>query len=230
MPASASLRDRLAGGGGHFPRMVEMGVDPEGVVLLKHRDQLVGDPVGQDHRGAGADADHLHVGDGPQLARGSSRGTRRRAERGRRPERRTSRTPSCVADVLDPLADGLAVGDRIDVPDLALAGAVPAVHGADIADLQQHPVGIAMGQDPHRTVVVLGQGIGHVAGLDDELLGRGKGLLENRIFPKICRVNQRKIIGGNRKRKFRQRLLKLISLFFVKFSIYKLFKSGKTID
>ena len=37
------------GRGGDLPGMVEMGVDPQGVVLLEHGHQLVGHPVGEDH-------------------------------------------------------------------------------------------------------------------------------------------------------------------------------------
>lgn len=53
---------------GHFVRMIEVGVQPDRVVFLEHVHQFRCDALRQHDRGARADADDLHVGNGTQTA------------------------------------------------------------------------------------------------------------------------------------------------------------------
>ena len=62
-PAFVSLSTARRDLGRDLVRVVEVEVDPERVVLLEHRAQLVVDPLRQEHRHARADPDDLDVGD-----------------------------------------------------------------------------------------------------------------------------------------------------------------------
>lgn len=94
----------LGGLGGDLVGVVEVGVQPHGVILLQHVAQRGSDALGQHDGGAGADADDLHVGDLAQLGddvlqalvahqQGVAAGQQHVADLGR------------IADVLDGLVD-----------------------------------------------------------------------------------------------------------------------------
>jgi hypothetical protein len=62
-PGLRQLVDRARDLGRDLVRVVEVEVDPQRVVLLEHRAELVVDPLRQEHRHARADPDDLDVGD-----------------------------------------------------------------------------------------------------------------------------------------------------------------------
>ena len=68
IPASARRAQACFDSGGHFVRMIEVGVQPDRVVFLEHVHQFRCDALRQHDRGARADADDLHVGNGTQTA------------------------------------------------------------------------------------------------------------------------------------------------------------------
>lgn len=185
-------------------------------MLFQHRHQLGRDAVRQNNRHAAADAHHLNMGDAAQFGQNPVElliGEHERIAAGKENIADHRR----FADVVDAGEQFIFIGNRIDVADLALAGTVTAVHGADVADLQQHPVGVAMGHSRHRAIPVFGQGVGQVTGVELQLAGGGKGLTEDGVVAKAFVVDQGEIIGGNRQRKATQGLFE--TGFFLRFEM-----------
>ena len=206
-----------------------MGVDPDRMMLFEHRGERVGDPVRQDHGGAGADANDLHMGDGAQLPQDPVEGLILQQQRIASGEKDVAHRLG-PANVVDPRPDRLAPGDEIDIPHLALAGAMPAVHGAHVADLQQNPVGIAVRQSRNGAVLVLGQRIGHVRRVDHQFLGGGEGLLEDGVVAEVGGVDEGEVIGCDGERKLFEGLMQDFSFFFVKPYAQKIFKLIQAFD
>lgn len=124
--------------------MVEVRVHPERVVAGEHRAEFIRDPVGEDNRNLGAEPDHLDVLDVVEFGQDPVEAVVGEHERVAPGEEDVPDTGD-LPDVVEALDDLGLRGDGVDVPDLPLPGAVPAVHGADVADQEEHPVGVAMG-------------------------------------------------------------------------------------
>ena len=105
-----------------------------------------------------------------------------------------------------------------------------AVHRTDIADMEKDPVRIAMGDARHRTVLVFGQRIGHVALVDLQFGGVGKGLPEDRIIAKITAINQGQIIGSDRHGELFHGYLDLPFLNWVELDVECFFNCGNIGD
>ena len=185
----------LGGLGGDLVGVVEVGVQPDGVILLQHVAQLGSDALRQHHGGTGADADDLHVGDLTQLGddvlqalvahqQGVAAGQQHVADLGR------------IADVLDGLVDLIHGQAGVVLAGEAAAGAVTAVHGALVSDQQQAAVGIAVGQTGSGGVLILVQGIQQVGVGLVQLLGGGDGLQTDGIMG-ITGLDQGQVVGGD---------------------------------
>ena len=185
----------LGGLGGDLVGVVEVGVQPDGVILLQHVAQLGGDALRQHHGSAGADADDLHVGDLTQLGddvlqalvahqQGVAAGQQHVADLG------------SVADVLDGLIHLIHGQAGVVLAGEAAAGAVTAVHGALVSDQQQAAVGIAVGQTGSGGVLILVQGIQQVGVGLVQLLGGGDGLQTDGIMG-ITGLDQGQVVGGD---------------------------------
>ena len=185
----------LGGLGGDLVGVVEVGVQPHGVILLQHVAQCGSDALGQHDGGAGADADDLHVGDLAQLGddvlqalvahqQGVAAGQQHVADLGR------------IADVLDGLVDLIHGQAGVVLAGEAAAGAVAAVHGALVGDQQQAAVGIAVGQAGSGGVLILVQGVQQVGVGLMQLLGGGDGLQPDGIV-RIAGLNQGQVVGGD---------------------------------
>ncbi len=182
--------------GRDFLRVVEMGVEPERLVPLQHRGQGVRDAHGHHHGRARADADHLHVRDGPQAPEHALNFGIRQHER----------VPAGKQHVPH-LAVGLDVGVRpfelflpqreILAADQPAPRAVPAVHRAPVRQQQQHAVRVPVHQPRHGGIGVLAQGVGPVAGLHVQLPHGGDGLLPDGAFG-VRGVHQRGVVRRDR--------------------------------
>ena len=161
------LVDRARDLGRDLVRVVEVEVDPERVVLLEHRAELVVDPLRQEHRHARADPDDLDVGDLAEAAED-------RLEELRRERQAVAAADQHVADlrraaqVVELRLVVLAVEVLGRVADDPRPRAVAAVARALGRDEHQHPVRVAMHEAGHRGVAVLGERVLH---------HRGEGLL-----------------------------------------------------
>ncbi len=221
-PGIGEQAQRFAGGTSDFPGVVEVGVEPQGLVLFQHRHQFRRDAVRQHHRHAAADAHDLDVGDAAQFAENPVEFLIREHQRVTAGKENVANHRR-LADVVDAGQQFIFIGNRIDVADLAFAGTVAAVHGADVTDLQQHPVGVAMGHSRHRAVPVLGQGIGQVAGVEFQLPGGGEGLAKDGIVAKALGIDQGEVIGGDRQRKAAQGLFEAGLFLGIEMDAEKLF-------
>gem|GEM_PF-6391182 len=137
--------DGLGGLVGDLPGVVALGVDPDGHAVAPAQDlhQLGGDAMGQGDGGAGVEADHLQVGDGPELldevgdlAVGEDEGV--------------AAGEQDVADLrvlAQPLQALLDVEAEAEPPHdhQLLAEAVAAVHGAHVRDQEGHAVLVLTG-------------------------------------------------------------------------------------
>jgi len=180
-------------------------------MFFEHLDQFVGDPVGQHHRHPRADADHLDMLDLAQLGENPVQIGIIEHQRVAAGEEHVAHLRR-VADIVEPGPDLVAIRNRIDIADLALAGTVPAIHGADITDMKQHPVRVAMGYAGGRAVVVFRQRVDHVAFIDFQFMRVGKRLAKHRIVLIVAAIDQRQVVGRDRKGKLFQGQLDLAFL------------------
>ena len=181
--------------GGDLLGMVEVGVQPNGMILLEHGAQLGRDALGAHHRSTGPQTDDLHMVDLTQTGddvlqhivgehQHVAAGEENVADGGR------------IADILDTLVDLLHRHAGVVLTSKAAAGAVTAVHGALVGGQQQHAVRIAVGEPGHRGVGILVQRVQQVGAGLMQLLGGGDGLLTHGVMG-IVGVDQREVIGGD---------------------------------
>ncbi len=181
-----------------------MRVDPDGVIPAQHAHEVVGDAVGQHDGHAGADAHNLDVWHGVQ-----ARQDRFEAVVGQH-QRITAREQDIahdgrLFDVGKPALDFVLVRNAFHVADLALARAVPAVHGADIADVEQDAVGVAVRDAGSRAVAVFRERVAHLLGLHDQFRAVRECLLEDRVVAQVLRIDQRQVVRRDRQRELFQR-------------------------
>ena len=174
---------------------VEVGVQPDGMILTQHGAQLGGDTLGAHHGGAGAQTDDLHVGNGAQALDDVLQvliGDHQTVTAGQQDVTDLGMS----GHIIDALVD---LGHRhlaVILTGKTAAGAVTAVHGALVGDQQQHPVRIAMGQAGGGGVGVLVQGIGILIVGILQLLSPGDGHLADGIKG-IVQVDQGQVVGGH---------------------------------
>ena len=194
----------LGGFGGELLGGVEVGVQPDGVILLQHGAQLGSDTLGAHNGGAGAQTDDLHMGDGAQALDDVLQiliGDHQAVTAGQQD----------IADlgmsghIVDALVDLLHGHFAVVLTGKAATGAVTAVHGTLVGDQQQHAVGIAVGQAGGGRVGILVQGIGVLIVGVLQLLRAGNGHLADGIEG-IVQVDQGQVVGGNSHAQLAQRL------------------------
>ena len=162
-PAFVSLSTARLDLGGDLVGVVEVEVDPERVVLLEHRAELVVDALRQEDRDARADPDDLDVGDLADAAedlleqlRGEGQpvpaGDEDVADLGRPAEVVELRLVVAAVEVLGRVADDPA------------PRAVAAVARALGRDEHEHAIRVAMDEAGHRRVAVLGEAVLHHRG------------------------------------------------------------------
>ena len=210
---------------GDFIGMVEMRVQPNGMVLFEHCAKLRGDPLRHDNRGSAAETDDFNMGHLAQLADDVFKlfvalhecvaaGKKNIANFG------------MIADIVETFLD-LAIGNGgIMLPRKPAAGAVTAVHGALVGDKEQDPVRITMSQTGHGGIRVLMKGVKLVLGSLIKLC-RGRNALTTNGIIGIVRVDEGEIIGSDRHAEraeaFRNALFFLGSQGDVFFEIFKSF-------
>lgn len=210
---------------GDFIGMVEMRVQPNGMVLFEHCAKLRGDPLRHDNRGSAAETDDFNMGHFAQLADDVFKlfvalhecvaaGKKNIANFG------------MIADIVETFLD-LAIGNGgIMLPRKPAAGAVTAVHGALVGDKEQDPVRITMSQTGHGGIRVLMKGVKLVLGSLIKLC-RGRNALTTNGIIGIVRVDEGEIIGSDRHAEraeaFRNALFFLGSQGDVFFEIFKSF-------
>lgn len=210
---------------GDFIGMVEMRVQPNGMVLFEHCAKLRGDPLRHDNRGSAAETDDFNMGHLAQLADDVFKlfialhecvaaGKKNIANFG------------MIADIVETFLD-LAIGNGgIMLPRKPAAGAVTAVHGALVGDKEQNPVRITMSQTGHGGIRVLMKGVKLVLGSLIKLC-RGRNALTTNGIIGIVRVDEGEIIGSDRHAEraeaFRNALFFLGSQGDVFFEIFKSF-------
>ncbi len=210
---------------GDFIGMVEMRVQPNGMILFEHCAKLRGDPLRHDNRGSAAEADDFNMGHLAQLADDVFKlfvalhecvaaGKKNIANFG------------MIADIVETFLD-LAIGNGgIMLPRKPAAGAVTAVHGALVGDKEQNPVRITMSQTGHGGIRVLMKGVKLVLGSLIKLC-RGRNALTTNGIIGIVRVDEGEIIGSDRHAEraeaFRNALFFLGSQGDVFFEIFKSF-------
>ena len=210
---------------GDFVGMVEMRVQPNGMVLFEHGAKLRGDPLRHDNRGSAAETDDFNMRHLAQLADDVFKlfialhecvaaGKKNIANFG------------MIADIVETFLD-LAIGNGgIMLPRKPAAGAVTAVHGALVGDKEQDPVRITMSQTGHGGIRVLMKGVKLVLGSLIKLC-RGRNALTTNGIIGIVRVDEGEIIGSDRHAEraeaFRNTLFLLGSQGDVFFEIFKSF-------
>ena len=185
----------LGGLPGDLLWMVEVGVEPHGVVLLEHGAQFGGDTLGAHHRRAGAQSDDLHMGYLPQAGDDVLQHLVREHQHVAAGEKDIPDGRG-LPDVCDTLVDLLHRDAGVVLAGKAAAGAVAAVHGALVGGQHQHPVRIAVGEAGCRGVGVLMKGVQQVGGAPAELLGGGDGLPPDGVMG-IVGINEGEVVGGN---------------------------------
>ena len=174
-------------------RVVEVEVDPERVVLLEHRAQLVVDPLGQEDRHPRTDPDDLDVGDLAQPAedrleqlRGEGQSVTTRDE-----DVADLRRPAQVVELGLVILPVEVLGRVADDP---RSGAVAAVARALGRDEHQDPIRVAMDETGHGRVAVLGQRVLHHRGEGLLLASERDHLATDRVVG-VLRVDQADEVG-----------------------------------
>ena len=136
--------------------MVDVDVEPEGMVLFDHLAEFGRHAHGQKDGHARADADDLHVGDGPQAAENHVHQLGSQHHRVAAGEQHVANLGRAL-DIVD-LGVEISPAEGLGrVADDAAAGAVAAVAGALGGHQHEHAIRIAMHQAGHGRVLVLGQ-------------------------------------------------------------------------
>ena len=194
-PALVSLSTARLTSGRDLVGVVEVEVDPQRVVLLEHRAELVVDALGQEHGHPRADPDDLDVGDLAEAAQ--DRFEELRGE-GQPVPAADEHVPDLgrVAQVLELGLVVLAIEVLGRVADDPAAGAVAAVARALGRDEHEHAVRVAMDEAGHRGVAVLGQAVLHHRGERLLLPAERDDLAADRVV-RIARVDEADEVRGD---------------------------------
>ena len=172
MPWLASSSSAGAHFGGQLARVIDVDAHPERMIFLQHLAELGRDPLRQENRDAGADAEELDVRDRAQAAEDFFQLVV--AE-----EQRVAAGKQHVAHFgvfFEIFEGGFKLGVQFlfaHAADDAGAGAIAAVARATIGHEKQHAIRIAMDEPGHRHVRVFAARVRHV-------VGRGPGFLDPR--------------------------------------------------
>ena len=144
----AGIGQHLAGAtrlGGHLVGVVEVGVEPHGVIFLEHCAQFGSDALRAHNRCTGAQTDNLDVWDGTQT-RDNVLQTLVAHHQGVTSRQQHVAHALGLLDILQSLLDAIHATLVVGLAGKAATGAVAAIHRAHVGDEEQHTVGIAVCQ------------------------------------------------------------------------------------
>ncbi len=162
-------------------------------MLAQHLHQLRRDALRQEGRNAGADAQELDVGDGPQAAKELIEGVIGHQQRIAAREQHVAHL-GVLPEIGEGGLDAVAQRLQLALAHQPAAGAVAAVGGAGVQHEQEDAVRIAMDEPLDDGRVVLAAGVGHVAGADQQLVLLGHDL-EADGTAGIFGIDQRRPLG-----------------------------------
>ncbi len=195
---------------GDLVGMVEVGVQPNGMIFLEHIAEGGSDPLRADDRGAAADTDDLHVGDLTKLRDDVLELFVRNHERVAAGKQNVPDL-GMVPDVLD-AALHLAVGHGgVVLTGEAAPRAVTAVHGALVGHEEEHTVGIPVGETRNGRIGILMQRIKLILRRLIKLQRGGDRLTPYGIIG-IVRIYKGEVIRGYRHAERAQTLLNAVLL------------------
>ena len=179
----------------HLVGVVEVGVDPDGVILLQHGAEFRSDALRADHGSAGAQADNLHMRYLAQTRddvfqafvahhQGIAAGEQHVAH------------AFCLLDILQGLLDAVGRAFVVGLAGKAAARTVAAVHRAHVGDEEQHAVGIAVCQAWCGRVLILVQRVEQVGTRLMCLQSRRYALTADGVV-RVVGVDQTQIIGSD---------------------------------
>ena len=196
--------------GGHLVGMVEMSVEPDGVILLEHVAEVVGDALGANDGSAAADADNLYVRDGAEAGDDVLKFLVADHKSVATAEEDVAHLGGFL-DVLETLFDTVLGRLVIFLSSKTTACAVTAVHGAHVGDEEKHTVGIAVGETGSGRILVLVQGVVEVGGSNVALSTLRDALATNGIV-RVVGINEAEIIRGDGHAEFGKCLFDAIGL------------------
>ena len=204
-------RQCLFGLGGELVGVVEVGVEPDGMVLLQHLAQLGGDALGADHGGAAAETDDLDMRDGAEALDDVLELLVGDHEAVAAAEQHVAHL-RCALDVGDALLDALAGALVVLLAGETATGAVAAVHGAHVGDEEEHAVWIAVCEAGSGRVLILVQRVVEVGGGDVALFAGGDGLATDGVVG-VVGVDKTQIIRRDGHTELGQSFLDTFGLF-----------------
>jgi hypothetical protein len=149
------------------------------------------------HRHASVNADDLDVDDGGKI----------RHDLGEPPRRQHQGIAAgqdhfpdflVVADIIERVTiDGVRQRGRLARPDHFAAKAKPAIHRADVYQLEQHPIGIAVNDTGNRRMCIIADRIGALTGFTHQFQRARNELARNWVVG-IFGVDQRGDVGRHR--------------------------------
>ena len=199
------------GFGSHLVGVVEVGVQPDGMVFLEHVAEIVGDALGANHGGAAADADYLDMGDGAEAGNDIFQFSVAHHEGIATREEHVAHFGGTL-DVLDALLDAVLRRLVILLACKTTAGAVAAIHGAHVGDEEQNAVRVAVGESGSGRILVLVQRVVEVGGSDVALGALRDGLTADGVEG-VVRVDKAQVVGRDGHAELGQGLLDTLGLF-----------------
>ena len=214
----------LGGFFGDFVGMVEVGVEPHGMILAEYLAKMRGDPLRHNNGGTGAEAHYLNMRYLAQLADDVIEHIVAYHQAVAAAEQNVAHF-GMMAHIVD-AGVYLVLGHfAVMLAGETAARAVTAIHAALVGDEQQHAVGIPMGQTRAGGVDILVQRIGvFIGGKLKLMLGR-YGLLTDGVVG-IVKIDKGKVIRGDGHAQPAQRSLYAFFFFFGKGYVFlKVLKS-----
>lgn len=175
--------------------MVEVGVQPHGVIFFQHGAQLGRYALGHDDGSAAAYADNFHVRNGAQAADYAFELFVGKQQRVAAREQHVAHF-GVRRNVLDIFVYSVCLHLAVLLSRKASARAVAAVHGALVGDEYEHAVGIAVRKSRHGAVGILVQRVEQVGVGAVQLFGGGHCLQAHGV-ERIVQIYQREVVGGD---------------------------------
>ena len=208
---------------GHLVGLVEVGVNPDGVILLQHGAEFWRDALRADHRRACSQAYNLHVrylaqtrDDVFQALVADHQGIAARQQH--------VAHALCLLDILQCFLDAVGRALVVGLSGKAATCAVTAVHRTHIGDEEEHAVGITMRQSGCRRVFVLVQRVEQV-GCSLVGLQTCRNALTTDGIVRVVGIDQTQVVGSDGHTQRLERLANtLLLLFGQRHIFFQLFK------
>ena len=187
---------RLSSLGRALARVVEVGVEVERPHLAQDGAELGRDALRERHGVAGSEPDDLDMGDGAEAEQDLAEPVVGEGQRVAAGYQHVAHL-GVGGDPVEPARDLVFGGGRLGVGDLPFACAVAAIDGAVVGHIEEHPIGVAMGDAGHRHVALFGERIGKLEGVVEQLSSLRDGLQPNGAVG-VPVFAQRGVVGGDR--------------------------------